>query len=327
MADKAVADLIRLKCARQNPTENLKFGYDLADGTRRKFHLKLWNIYNFFVTYANLDGYKPSETENLKLKTNNVLNLWVLARLNQTVKDVTEDLDKFDAFAASNSIDKFVDDLSLWYIRRSRDRVGPAADSESDKEAFYQTTYYVLHTTAKLLAPFTPFLSEIIYRNLTKDESVHLTNWPEIVTLSDKDNTMLSEVQKIREIVEKAHAIRKEKIISVKQSLTSFSTIEKPVSKNLEYLLKDEINVKKIIWNSKTNEFDTNITPELEEEAKARELMRKIQGERKNMGLDLTQKVDVKNDWIPRDAKLKGWIIRKAQVGSISEGEFNVKKI
>ncbi len=109
--------------------------------------------------------------------------------------------------------------------------------------------------------------------------------------------------------------------------LLSFSTTEKPVNENLEYLLKDEINVKKVIWNSKKDEFDTTITPELEEEAKARDLMRKIQSERKNMGLNLTQMVDVVNNWIPEDKKLKDWIMRKAQVENFSQGEFNVKKI
>ncbi len=168
----------------------------------------------------------------------------------------------------------------------------------------------------------------MIYTNLAKNESVHLSDWPEInEELITNNLELLEEMQKIREIVEKAHAIRKEKQIPVRQPLNSFSMTQKQVSKNLEYLLKDEINVKKIIWNSKIEEFDTKITPELEEESKARELMRKIQEERKKMGLNLTQKVDVANTWIPEDKKLISRITRKAQVGSISLGEFNVKKI
>ncbi len=283
-----------------------------------------------------MDSWSP-KTENLKLiskawpissVTNNVLDLWIFARLNETVRIVTDELDKFDAFIASSEVERFVDDLSLWYIRRSRDRVGPAAESKTDKEAFYDVTYYLLLITCKLLAPFTPFLSEIIYRNLTKEESVHLSDWPkESEKLKVKSDKLITEMQKVREIVEKAHAVRKEKAIPVRRPLNSFSTTEKPVSGGLECLLKDEINVKKIIWQAKTNEFDTKITPELEEEAKARELMRKIQEERKNLGLNLTQKVDVSNSWIPKDAKLKDWIIRKAQVGTIFQGEFNVKKI
>jgi len=162
---------------------------------------------------------------------------------------------------------------------------------------------------------------------LTKEESVHLADWPQIKILSNKDIKILSEMQRVREVVEKAHAIRKEKQIPVRQPLNSFSTIQKPVSKNLEYLLKDEINVKKVVWDSKIDEFDTKITAELEEESKTRELMRKVQEERKNMGLNLTQKVDVANNWIPKDEKLKDRIMRKAQVNILTLGEFNVKKI
>ncbi len=333
-ADKAGADVIRWMCARQNPAENMLFGYKIADEVRRRFHLKLWNVYNFFVTYANLDHWEPVHS------TKSVLDQWILVRLNQTNKFVTESLDKFDAFSASVEIGKLVDDLSLWYIRRSRSRVGPAGESQEDKNCFYQTTYDVLTTLSKLLAPFTPFLADIIYKNLTKEESVHLSNWPHFAEASRgrlQDKTLINEMRRVREIVEKAHAVRKERKIPVRQPLNSFSTTQKPISKNLEYLVKAEINVKKVIWNSKTDKFDTKITIELEEESKARELMRKIQGERKNMGLNLTQKIDITNTWIPEDKKLKDWIMRKAQVGRFAIGrfaigrfaigEFNVKKI
>lgn len=328
-ADKIGVDVMRWMYARQNPAENMLFGYKIADEVRRRFHLKLWNVYNFFVTYANLDGWFPISHQPSAINHQSVLDKWILVRLIGTIRQVTGKLDEYDAFSASTEIDKFVDDLSLWYIRRSRDRVGPAAESEEDKKAFYQTIYYVLHTTCQLLAPFTPFLSDTVYKNLTKEESVHLADWPNVSGHLDSQTTrqLISEMKKIREIVEKAHAVRKEKKIPVRQPLSSFSTTQKPVSKNLEYLLMNEINVKKIIWDSKIDEFDTKITAELEEESKTRELMRKIQEERKKMGLNLTQKVNVINTWIPKDEKLKDRIMRKAQVGNISLGEFNVKKI
>ena len=251
----------------------------------------------------------------------------MLARLNQTIRTVTDGLDKYDAYNASLAIDEFVDDLSLWYIRRSRNRVGPAAESETDKVAFYQTTYYILHTTAKLLAPFTPFLSEIIYRNLTKEESVHLTNWPEAEILNDEDIKILREMKTVREIVEKGHSLRKEKKLPVRQPLNSFSTTRESVSKNLEYLIKDEINVKRIIWNSKTDKFDTKITPELEEEAKVRELARQIQEERKTMGINLAQKINVANPWLPADKNLTDWLKKKAQIEKLTVGEFKVQNV
>lgn len=330
-ADQIGVDVMRWLYARQNPADNLLFGYGVADEARRRFHLKLWNVYNFFVTYANLDGWDPktpklhNEVGYPNLKTQNVLDRWILARLNQTIKAVADALDKFDAFSASSEVERLVDDLSLWYIRRSRDRVGPAAESQADKEAFYDATYYLLLITCKLLAPFTPFLAEAIYKNLTKEESVHLADWPKTEILGDKDIKILSEMKQIREIVERAHAIRKEKAISVKQALLSFSTTEKLPLRNLEYLLKDEINVKKIIWNSKVAEFDTKITPKLEQEAKTRELVRAIQDERRKMGLNLFQKVNVTAPRLPKNKDRENWLMKKAQVKKLSVGKFNVE--
>jgi len=167
-ADKVGADVIRWMASRQNPAENLQFGYDLANEIRRKFHLKIWNVYNFFITYANLDGWSPTHSglgpggkPGISLKnpkTTNTLDKWILARLNQTIEVVTGSLEKYDSVSATNELEKFVDDLSLWYVRRSRDRVGPAAESEKDREAFFQTTYYVLHTLSRILAPFMTFI-------------------------------------------------------------------------------------------------------------------------------------------------------------------------
>lgn len=326
-ADKVGADVMRWLFVRQNPAENLLFGYRVADETRRKFHLKLWNVYNFFVTYANLDGFQPSKGERLKVKSKSVLDTWILARLNQTVLGVTESLEKFDAYGASGEIEKFVDDLSLWYIRRSRDRVGPAAESEKDKNAFYQTTYYVLTALSKLLAPFLPYLSETIYKNLTKEASVHLTTWSVVNSKSKTLNPkLLEEMQLARNIVEKAHSIRKEKAIAVRQPLNSYTSTTKPVSKNIEDLIKDEINVKNLTWNSKIAKLDTKITKELEEEADARDLVRKIQSERKKLGLDLTQKVDVTIEKLPTNTKLITWMNKKAQIAKLKAGKFKVVK-
>ncbi len=326
-ADKIGVDVMRWMYVRQNPADNLLFGYRTADEVRRRFHLKLWNVYNFFVTYANLDAWHPVQSTKYKGKSINILDRWILARLNQTVQFVTENLEKYDAFTASGEIEKFVDDFSLWYVRRSRDRVGPAAESESDRDAFYETCYLSLVTLSKLLAPFMPFLPEVIYRNLTGEKSVHLADWPEArKILSDGDTKILGEMQTARELVEKAHAIRKEKAIPVRQPLASFSTTLKPVSKDLEYLIEEEINVKKLEWNAKADKFDTKITKELEEEATVRDLVRKIQEERKNLGLNLTQKVNVTIESIPTDTKLVQWMSKKAQIENLTVGPFKVTK-
>ncbi len=323
-ADKIGVDVMRWMFARANPADNLLFGYRSCDEVRRRFHLKLWNVFNFFVTYANLDGWKPGASGKGITKSINVLDRWILARLNQTIVSSTEALERFDAFSASEDIEKFVDDFSLWYIRRSRDRVGPASENEKDRSNFYNTTYYVLLTVSKLLAPFTPFLSETIYKNLTKEESVHLADWPKYSGTIDEK--LIHEMQEARGLVEKAHSIRKEKVIAVRQPLSSFSSTLKPISKDLEYLVKDEINVKNLIWNSKTDKLDTNITKELEEEAGIRDLVRKIQDERKNLGLNLTQKANVSVEKIPEDKKLVDWMIKKAQIANLKKGKFKVTK-
>ena len=266
-----------------------------------------------------------------KVLSTNVLDKWILTRLNETINLVTDGLEKYDAYIASSEVEKFVDDFSLWYIRRSRDRVGPASESEKDRNSFYHTTYYVLLTLCKLLAPFTPFLAEVIYKNLTKEESVHLADYPLANSKSETRNSKLAqEMQKAREVVEMAHAIRKEKVIPVRQPLSQLLITNFQFSKEIAKLIADEVNVKKVISKSGHGEisikFDTKITPELEEEARVRDLVRKIQEERKNLGLNLTQKVDVKVEEIPTNTKVVQWMLKKAQIASLTKGKFNVKK-
>lgn len=335
-ADKIGVDVMRWMYVRQNPAENLLFGFKVADETRRKFHLKLWNVYNFFVTYANLDLWQPEKgfiktlksgkVAASKIKSSNILDKWIISRLNQTVELVTKSLGKYDAYLASSEIEKFVDDMSLWYVRRSRGRVGPAAESEKDKDSFYLTTYYVLATLSKLMAPFTPFLSEMIYTNLTKDESIHLTDWPEVGRNSKSMENLIKQMESARDLVEKAHSIRKEKAIAVRQPLASYSTTVKKLSKDIEEIIKDEINVKSIVWGVKTNKLDTKITKELEEEASTRDLVRKIQDERKKLGLSLSQKVNVVVEKIPENKKLVSWLTKKAQIKDLKIGKFKVVK-
>ncbi|MBI4153586.1 isoleucine--tRNA ligase [Candidatus Woesebacteria bacterium] len=321
-ADKIGVDVMRWMYARQNPSENLLFGYHVADETRRRFHLKLWNVYNFFVTYANLDEWRPDKKLTIDDSKLTPLDDWIVSRLNQTIIGVTKSLEEFDAYKASGEIESFVDDLSLWYVRRSRERVGPGAESEKDKSVFYETLYFILIDLSKLLAPFTPFIAEVIYKNITKNISVHLSDWPDY---SDRvDEKLIAEMIQIRQIVEKAHAERKEKKIPVRQPLTLYKTTAQKTTNDLEIYVKDEINVKDVAWGAKKDELDIRITPELEEEAKARELIRKIQEERRSMGMNLTQKVSVSSPWIPTDTKLVQRVKSKTLSESLKKGEFKV---
>lgn len=330
-ADKIGVDVMRWMFARANPADNMLFGYKSADEVRRQFHLKLWNVYNFFVTYANLDGWEPG-IRRKPGKATNVLDKWILIRLSQLVSLVTENLEKYDAANASGEIEKFVDDLSVWYVRRSRDRVGPAGESEKDATMFYTTTYYVLYTLSALMAPFMPYYSDFIFTGLTHEPSVHLTDWPEVgKDLTSTDFELIEEMKNAREIVEKVHAKRKELGIPVRQPLSKvkiYGQEKKSISQKVLNVAESELNIKMIelLGGSDKIELDTKLTPELKEEAEVRDLVRKIQEERKNMGLNLTQKVAVKIDKIPVSKILVQWIIKKAQISKLEKGSFSVKK-
>lgn len=321
---------MRWMFARQNPTEKLLFGYRSADEVRRRFYFKLWNVYNFFVTYANADEYKPKlQVGNKKPKSKNILDRWIISRLGQLLGDVTKSLDVYNAYGASGAVEEFVDDFSNWYIRRSRSRVGVTVEESKDKQDFYDTTYYVLVTLSKIMAPFTPFISEIIYQNLTKGESIHLENWPKYTGKINRQ--LIAQMKSVREVVEKVHSERKEKAIPVRQPLNSFKTSRKNLNKSLEQLVKDEVNVKNVGWGKIKGEqlkveLDTKITPQLREEAETRKLIREIQKERKNMGIRLDEEIVVENDWLPESEELINWVKKMTLTRDLQKGKFKVIK-
>jgi len=292
-ADKIGVDVMRWMYVTQNPADNLLFGYHKADEVRRKFHLMLWNIYNFFVTYANIDKFKSQKSA---VKSQNVLDRWILSRLNQLIQTVTQSLEKYDAFTASHAIEDFVNDLSTWYVRRSRNRIGPTAPDGKDKNACYQTLDEVLVTLTKILAPFTPFLAEEIYKNLTDKESVHLEDWP-MAKESLIDKNLEEEMALVRQICEHGHAVRKEAKIRVRQPLSSAKckVQSAKLDNELIQLIKDELNVKEIEWiegkGEPKVELDLKLTPKLKAEGEARELVRQVQELRKEKDCRLDEKI------------------------------------
>ncbi len=178
-ADLMGVDVMRWMYANHKPDADLLFGYHKADETRRRFLIPLWNVYSFLVTYANLDGWQPNQAQADFTR----LDRWLLARLNRTVVQVTELLEDYDAWHAAEALEQFVDELSNWYLRLSRRRFWKS-EADADKEAAYQTLYRVLVTLSKLLAPFIPFVTEVMYQNLVRTadpaalESVHHCQWP-----------------------------------------------------------------------------------------------------------------------------------------------------
>lgn len=295
-AEKIGVDVMRWMFSRQNPADNMLFGYKKADEVRRRFYLMLWNVYKFFVEYANLDQYK----KNTKYEVSkNILDKWISSRFTRLVLFVEKSMREYDAKDAALHIEEFVSDLSTWYVRRSRDRVWTNAEDHDDTQLFYQTFHYVLTNLSILVSPFIPFISEEMFTNLTTGESVHLSNWP----IADKkliNPALEKEMEVARTIVETGHAIRKTKGIKVripmaKLEVTVDAKVESISSSVWEIMCK-ELNVKNILVNKKTRypRKEIKVTrEELEKEGRLRDFVRSTQLRRKELGLKPTEKIKI----------------------------------
>lgn len=263
------------------------FDEDILKQVTRRFILTLWNTLSFFITYANLDNFKPDDEEP---KSKNILDKWITNRLNQTIANVTESLENYNVTIATSTIEELVDDLSNWYIRRSRKRFWKSED-DSDKQQAYKTLYWVLKNISLLLAPFMPMFSESIYSLLKLDSdpiSVHLANWPKSNKL---DIALLKDMKTVRKIAERGHNLREDAKIKVRQPLNKIMVKDKLLDKDLSTLIKDELNIKEIKFGAKVDSLDTKLTPSLEMEGLAREIVRAVQALRKNSGLEISDRI------------------------------------
>lgn len=254
-AEKIGADLMRWMFCRQNPVQNLHFGYHVAAEFKRKL-LTLHNVYSFYVTYARLDGFTPTG-KDLGGSSLSPLDRWILSELNILAGAVRERLDDYDAMSACRGIESFIEDLSTWYVRRSRRRFWKS-ESDSDKEAAYLTLYACLETLLRMMAPIMPFWTESMYQNLVRavdpkaPESVHLCGYPE--PEPDRvtgDRALSEEMALVRKVVSLGHAARKEAKIKVRQPLAMLSYCGEKggdwaVVEKHKDIIKDEVNVKEI---------------------------------------------------------------------------------
>ena len=218
------ADAMRWIYMSQNPATNLRFGFSVADEVRRRFFLTLWNVYSFFVLYANLDSFDPySEAPRPDQRT--ALDRWLIAEQHTLTRSVTAALHRYDAAAATRDLEAFLDLLSNWYVRRSRRRFWKAED-DSDKAAAYFTLYEALTTVTRLLAPFTPFLAEELYQNLVvavdpqAPASVHLTDWP-VAEVELIDQSLIDATRLTIRIVGLGRAARNASKLKTRQPLAS----------------------------------------------------------------------------------------------------------
>jgi isoleucyl-tRNA synthetase len=248
------ADAMRWIYINHNPANNLRFGYGVAEEVRRRFFLTLWNVYSFFVLYSNLDGFDPLSPAP-PIAERSALDRWLLAELHAAVGSVTAALHRADAAAATRDLENLVDLLSNWYVRRSRRRFWKGEDDQ-DKAAAYHTLYETLTTLTRLLAPFTPFLADELYRNLVGSmdsaapSSVHLTDWP-VADTALVDQALLEATRLTIRVVGLGRAARSAGRLKVRQPLArALVHLRRPEeAESLAPFLdqiKDELNVKAV---------------------------------------------------------------------------------
>ncbi|QDU29949.1 Isoleucine--tRNA ligase [Anatilimnocola aggregata] len=278
--DKYGADALRWYFfANQPPWTTIRYAERAIKDSIPEFLLRLWNCYSFFVIYSNIDGFDPGQrvapnTADLSkgkgyrpVKKRGELDRWILSELNRTLAAVIERMDAYDNFEACKQINAFVDGLSNWYVRRSRDRFWSSDKEGQEKLDAYWTLYECLLTTAKLIAPFTPFLSETLWRNLTGVfgeralESVHLCDYPE-PDAAAIDETLSARMQLLREIASLGRSARMDNKLKVRQPLAKVEVILSAATHQAwlqqhDALLRDELNVKQIEYAEDANKYIT----------------------------------------------------------------------
>ena len=268
----------------------------------------IWNMYDFFTMYAEVDGWQyDGKLQDPLAECNNSLDIWVISRLHQLVESVENHMDKYDIPNALEPILPFLDDASNWFVRRSRRRFWKSEDDD-DKQMAYKTLHYVLVRLAYVLAPFTPFLAEELYHNLTGDkESIHLKDW----LLAGKINELvMNDMETVRAYVNLGLSMRSRAGVKVRQPLASVTVPKQGEYVDFSSILQDELNVKRVIISNKPttlNEdeaklfgsdtaevyIDRLITPELKREGIMREIIRSVQSVRKEAGLQVDDRISL----------------------------------
>ena len=269
---------------------------DVSD-VARKLSM-IWNVYDFFTMYAEVDGF-DSEQAMAVSEFVNPLDIWLVSRVHQVRNQITEGMEAYNIPAALSSVLEFIDDMSNWFVRRSRRRFWKSEDDQDKLEA-YSALYYVLIYLAKIMAPFTPFLAEELYQKMTGagvvnseiPESVHLLNWPEAGVI---DEAVLTQMAKTREIITAGLAERMKKTeteaqIKVRQPLAKLVYAGEKLDDFYEQIIMEEVNVKSV-EHGEALALDKTLTPELLEEGKIRELIRFVQAARKKAGLNVDDRI------------------------------------
>ena len=284
---------------------------DVSD-VARKLSM-IWNVYDFFAMYANIDGWEPADgrekafgaggtnAEGKKAemlepeKLDNILDKWIVSRIHILRDEIVEGMEAYNLPKATAGVLPFIDDLSNWFVRRSRRRFWKSDDT-ADKNEAYKTLYYVMLTLSKLIAPFVPFLAEELYHNLTgldsENDSVHLLDYPDE---GEVDVQIIEQMNRTREIISEGLAQRMNKSeteeqIKVRQPLGLMTYGGDELPEDYERMIAEEVNVKKVVHGSSTK-LDKALTEELKKEGFARELIRVVQSARKKAGLNVDDRI------------------------------------
>ncbi len=268
------ADALRFYFLSVNrPGDNKNFSTKAVQDIYRKNIAIWWNVVSFFLTYASVDNWEPGQTGEKTL-----LDHWIRARVGETASKIDVALTDLDTFTAARSLTELIDDLSTWYLRRSRKR---------RDTAFYSTLYEVLRNVSRIAAPFMPFTAEATYQSLKADgdeDSVHLTQYPLHI---DQDKSIIADMNMVRDIVRLGHTARASYGIKLRQPLSRIS-VNRSLSAELEEIVADELNVKEVVHEPSQQELtvtiDPTLTPELKKEGLVRELIRELQDARKKAG-------------------------------------------
>ncbi|KXK12300.1 MAG: Isoleucine--tRNA ligase 2 [Microgenomates bacterium OLB23] len=293
----------------------------------KTFHIPLWNIVKFFDVYSEVDAISAADLQFKKPYTH-VLDVWAQELTKQLVFEVTQALEAYNTVKAVDLLINYIDDISKWYIRRSRDRVGVSSNDHNDKLAFYSSLYSILTTAVTVAAPLAPFIADILYKHLTGEESVHLINWP---TPQQTNSKILEKEVIVRQVVESGHRARKELNLSVQRPVISgITTI--PTSTSFEpsdfdahkEVVKAELNILGELTFKKsgsdfTTEYDITETEEITRERDIRQFVRLVQQERKRLGLQQGDLITIVAPEYPHDAE--EYLKKKLSASSITIGE------
>jgi isoleucyl-tRNA synthetase len=289
------ADALRLYLLSNNQAvsaEYMRFNRDAMKDLQRNAIATLDNSVRFFKMYAELDGWKPKPISDVPTATN-TLDRWMLTRLHDTIHEVTEQADNYKLAHAINPIFALIDDMSNWFIRRSRRRFWKSED-DADKAQAYAVLHYTLVRIAQLLAPWAPFVSDRLYRELTGDGSVHLTDWP---TAPDVDQSILDQMVVIRQVIADGLKQRADAKIKVRQPLSKVTIAGAPDflrDEEAVAIMREELNIKEVTFvNGKelSVQLDTVLTEELRAEGLARDIVRYVQDLRKKTGLEVDDRI------------------------------------